>query len=322
MKASVYQQYGAPSVLSIKDIEMPTPNDTELLVKVHATTVNRSDCAMLRAKPFIMRFMTGLFKPKKSILGTDFAGEIVDVGKNISGFKVGDKIFGFHDLGLCSHAEFLTISEDKAFISMPKNCNFKQAAASAEGAHYAYNAINKVTLKPNQKVLVNGASGAIGSASVQLLKHFGADVSAVVNTDNLQRIKDLGANRVIDYLTEDFTQERKQYDLILDAVGKSSFSKCKPQLSPKGIYISSEPGWMAQNIFLALITPLLGRKKVIFPIPVNTRRSLCLIKKLIEKEAFDAVIDREYSLNQIADAFRYVETGGKTGNVIININSN
>ena len=319
MKAIVCTKYGPPEVLQLKEADKPFAKDNEVLVRVYATTVNRTDCAILRAKPFIMRFGTGLLKPNKPIMGTEFAGEVEAVGAAVISFKPGDKVFGFYDLGLSAYAQYMTISTDKAITTIPPNISYEQAAASCEGAHYAYNMINKVNIKPGQKVLVNGASGGIGSAAVQLLKYFGADVVAVCATKNLALVKGLGAGRVIDYTTADFTQEEEKYDFIFDAVGKSSFSTCRPLLNDGGVYISSELGWMAENIFFALFTPIWGKKKVIFPIPKDINGSLLFIKKLIAEGKFKTVIDRTYPLEQIAEAFRYVETGEKTGNVVITI---
>ncbi len=277
---------------------------------------------MLRAEPFIMRFFTGLLKPNKSILGTDFAGKIEAVGKDVESLKVGDKVFGLDDSGLSSHAQYMTLSENKALATIPNNISYEEAAASMEGAHYAYNFLNKVNLKSGQKVLVNGATGAIGSAAVQLLKYFGANVTAVCSTKNLELVKSIGAKKVIDYTKEDFTKNKEKYNFIFDAVGKSSFTKCKPLLQSGGVYISSELGWMAQNLFFALITPIIGNKKVIFPIPSDCRRSVLFIKKLSEEGKFKAVIDRKYSLKEIAEAYRYVEKGQKTGNVVITLEYN
>ena len=319
MKAIVCTKYGPPDVLQLKEVEKPTPKDNEVQIRIHATTVNRTDCAILRAKPFIMRFFIGLFKPKKPILGTEFAGKIESVGKNVSSFKVGDKVFGFHDTGLESHAQYMTIFENSALTTIPDNTTYEQAAASVEGAHYAYNVIDKVNLKSGQKILVNGATGGIGSAAVQFLKYFDAKVTAVCNTKNIELVKSLGADRIIDYTKEDFTKDDQKYNFIFDAVGKSSFGKCKPLLQTDGVYISSELGFMAQNIFFALIKPIIGNKKVIFPIPTDCKRSLLFIKKLIEEEKFKTVIDKKYPLEQIAEAYRYVEKGQKTGNVVITV---
>ncbi|MBP6184269.1 MAG: NAD(P)-dependent alcohol dehydrogenase [Saprospiraceae bacterium] len=317
MIASIYENYGSQEVLQVKKAPMPVPKDNELLIRVRATTVNRTDCAMLRAKPFIMRFFTGLFKPKKPTLGTDFAGEIEAVGKDVKTFKVGDRVFGLDDNGLQSQAQYMTIAEDKAITLMPANLTFAKAAASMEGAHYAYNFLNKLSLAPGQKVLVNGATGAIGSAAVQFLVYQGIDVTAVCNTENLDLVKKLGASKVIDYNRVDFTLMGGEYDAIFDAVGKSSFGKCKPLLQPGGIYVSSELGEMIQNPLLALTTPLTGGKKVIFPIPYDCKRSLLFIKDRLEDNTFNPVIDRSYKLDHIAEAYKYVLRGEKIGNVVI-----
>jgi NADPH:quinone reductase-like Zn-dependent oxidoreductase len=325
MKAIVYNKYGPPDVLHLQEEDKPVPGNREVLVKVMATTVNRTDCANLTAKPFIMRFMLGFFKPKKVIPGTEFSGKIEAIGNEVTSFKVGDSIFGFDDSVLSSYAEYLTIPEDKGITTMPESISFEQAAASSEGLHYAYNFINKVDLKRGHNVLVNGASGGIGTATVQLLKYFGAQITAVCNTKNIDLVKNLGANKVIDYTMEDFTKDDQLYDFVFDSVGKSSFGKCKRLLKPGGVYISSELGYMAQNLFFALITAIFGKmpgqsgKKVKFPYPPDIKRSVLLSKKLIEEGKYEPVIDRYYQLEKIADAFRYVEKGQKTGNVVIRI---
>jgi len=325
MKAIVYQNYGAPDVLQLTEIEKPIPKEDEVLIRVYATTVNRTDCANLTAKPFIMRFSLGLFKPRKQIMGTEFAGKIEAVGSSVKLFKVGDKVFGFDDGGIGSYAEFMTISEEKAFDLMPENISFELAAASLEGAHYGYNFINKVKIKKGDKVIVNVASGGIGSATVQLLIYFGAEVTAVCNTKNIELVKSLGAFKVFDYLKEDFTKDSEKYDFVFDSVGKSSFGKCKAIMKPGGVYISSELGAGAQNIFLSLTSAIFGKipgqsgKKVKFPYPPDIKRTVRLIKELIEKDKFKPVIDSSYPLEKIADAFRYVLKGQKTGNVVIKI---
>jgi len=322
MKAVVYTHYGPPDALQLKEVEKPVPENGEVLIRIHATTVNRTDCATIRAIPFFARIITGLFKPKKQIPGTEFAGEIVAMGKNVSSLKAGDKVFGFDDEGAESHAQYLTIKEEKA-ITIPDNISYEQAAASSEGAHYAYNFINKVDLQKGQNILVNGATGAIGSAAVQLLKYFEVNVTAVCAKKNIELVKSLGADKVIDYSKEDFTKDGQKYNFVFDTVGKSSFFKCKHLLQPAGVYISSDLGYMAQNIFLPLITPvikpLIGNKKTASPIPVDIRRSLGLIKELIELGKFKTVIDREFTLEQIIDAYKYVEKGHKTGNVVITV---
>jgi len=322
MKAAVYTKYGPPDVLHIKDTEKPSPADNEVLIKIHAATVNRTDCATVRAKPFFMRIATGLLKPKKQIPGTEFAGEVEAVGKSVSSFKAGDRVFGFDDEGAESQAMYSTINEHNVII-IPDSISYKQAAGSFEGGHYAYNFINKVDLEKGQDVLVNGATGAIGSAAVQLLKYFEVNVTAVCGTENTELIKSFGADRVIDYQKEDFTKDKQRYDLVFDTVGKSSFFKCRHLLKPGGIYISSDLGYMAQNIFLPFITkiikPLIGNKMTVFPIPKDIRGSMFLIKNLMEQGRFKAVTDREYSLEEIVEAYRYVETGEKVGNVVIDV---
>ena len=256
-------------------------------------------------------------RPARPILGTDFAGQITAIGENVTTFAVGDRVFGFNDQGVSSQAAYLTLAADQPLAIIPANVSYEQAAASLEGAHYAYNFIKKVAIAPGQKILVNGATGAIGSATVQLLKYWGAVVTAVGNTKNLALVQSLGATRVIDYTQTDFTGDTEKYACVFDTVGKSSFFKCKPLLQPGGVYISSELGWLAQNVFLALVTPWLGGKKVIFPIPADVKGSVALMKKLLEEGHFRPVIDRTYPLEAIADAYRYVETGEKTGNVVL-----
>jgi len=320
MKAIVYTKYGPPENLQLTEVEKPVPADDEVLIKVHATTVNRTDCATIRAIPFFARMITGLFKPKKQIPGTEFAGDIEAVGKSVSSLQAGDKVLGFDDQGAKSHAQYLVITEDKVVLK-PDHITYEQAAASSEGAHYAYNFINKVDLKKGQYALVNGATGAIGSAAVQLLKHFDITVTAVCATKNLELVQSLGADRVIDYTKDDFTKDEQKHNFVFDAVGKSSFFKCKQLLRPGGIYISSDLGYMAQNMFLPLITPiikpLIGNRKTVFPIPTDIRGSMLLVKKLIEQGKFRAVIDREYPFEQIVDAYKYVEKGQKVGNVVV-----
>lgn len=319
MKAAIYTRYGLPDVIQLKEVPIPTPRENEVLVRVYATTVNRTDCANLTAQPSIMRLTMGLTKPKRQTLGTDFAGMIEAVGAGVTTLKVGDKVWGFSDGGISSQAEYTCMPVDKAIAKFPENLTYEQAAASLEGAHYANNFLNKVDFKSGQKVLLNGATGGIGSALLQLLKYHGLYVTAVCNTPNLDLIKALGADKIIDYTQQDFTTDDELYDYVFDAVGKSTFGRCKPLLKEKGIYISSELGPGAQNIFFALLTPLLSGKKVIFPIPTDIKGSMEFIGSLIEKGEFMPVIDRTYPLDAIAEAYRYVLTGQKTGNVVVQL---
>ncbi len=321
MKKILFEKYGPPETLKIKEVDKPFPKKNELLIKVFASTVNRTDCGILRGKPFIIRFFTGLSKPKFSSTGTDFSGKIEEVGEEVKSFKVGDNVFGFADQGMNSHAEYMIISEDMPFFSMPENINFDQAAASLEGAHYAYNCIKRMKLNPGAKVLVYGATGAIGSAAVQLLKNFDVYVTAVCNTKNIDLVKSLGPDKIVDYTKEDFTKDDEIYDCVFDAVGKSSFKKCKPLLKSGGAYMSTELGEYIQNPFLAIVTTFIGNKKVKFPIPLDTKGSIAFIKKLLEANKFKPVIDRKYKFEEIIEAFNYVESGQKTGNVVLEINS-
>lgn len=317
MLAATRSKYGPPDLLTIQEVEKPTPRDNEVLVKVFAATVSRTDCGILWGRPFVLRLITGFPNPRNKVIGTDFAGLVEAVGKKVTSFKAGDRVWGFDDSGLSSHAEYLSFREDKTTDFIPGNISYQQAAASAEGAHYAINFINKIDLKPGQKVLVNGATGAIGSAAVQLLKHFGAEVTAVCNAKDFDAVRSLGADRLIDYTTQDFTQDEHRYHYVLDAVGKSSFGKCKPLLLPDGIYISSELGPRWENTYLPLITKITGGKRIIFPFPLNIKASLQLVKSLLENGEFRPLIDRTYPLAKIAEAFRYADSGQKVGNVMI-----
>lgn len=319
MKAIVYTKYGPPEVAKLMEVSKPKPKDNEVLIKVCATTVNRTDSGFRSAEYFISRFWSGLLRPKYQILGCEFAGIIEEIGKNVTTFKIGDKVFGYNDKTFGGHGEFLTISETDAITILPNNLNFDEAAAITEGAHYALNTIKASKIENGQNVLVYGATGAIGSAAVQLLKHFGTKVTAVCNTKNVELVKSLGADIVIDYQTQDFTKTENKFHFIFDAVGKSSFRQCKPLLTEKGIYISTELGKNAENIFLALTTPIWGGKKVLFPIPTINKEDVIFLKGLVEKGEYKPVIDRKYKLDQIVEAYKYVETGQKTGNVIITI---
>jgi NADPH:quinone reductase-like Zn-dependent oxidoreductase len=317
MKASIRRTYGLPNQIRIENIEKPIPKDNEVLIKVHAATVNRTDCAILTAKPFIMRFVLGLFRPRKIILGTDFAGKVFAIGKNVKSFCINDRVFGFNDMGSKSQSEYLTQTEDNLF-SIPDNIDNKQAAASLEGAHYAYTFIHKVNIQSGQKILINGATGGIGSALIQFVKQYDVTITATCNTKNIKLIESLGADKIYDYTKENFTDDKEKYDYIFDTVGKSTFGKCKPLLKEGGIYISSELGPYSQNLFYAITTMFLN-KKVIFPAPYSTQKTIPYIMELLKQEKFKPIIDREYSLEDINLAYEYVLRGEKIGNVIINI---
>jgi NADPH:quinone reductase-like Zn-dependent oxidoreductase len=319
MKAAIHKKYGPPEVVAIMDVPKPTPKSDEVLVQVYTSTVNRTDSGFRSAEYFISRFWSGLFRPNYQTLGCEFAGIVEAVGSEVTHFKQGDKVFGFDDVTFGGHAEYLCISENKAIEFIPDNLSFDQAAPLSEGAHYAWSNIKASKIESGQKVMVYGATGAIGSAAVQILKYMGVTVTAVCNTKNVELIKMLGADTVIDYQTQDYKQTNESFDFIFDAVGKSSFDECKHLLTDKGIYVSTELGKNAENVFLALLTPLFKGKKVIFPIPTIDKQVLIFIKKMVAEGKFKPIIDREYSLDQIIEAYKYVETGQKTGNVILKI---
>jgi NADPH:quinone reductase-like Zn-dependent oxidoreductase len=319
MKAAVYENYGPPEVVAIKEIAQPIPKDNEVLIKVYASTVNRTDCGFRSAEYFIVRFFAGLIRPKQKVLGNEFSGVIEAVGNSVNNFKVGDKVFGYNDQQFGAHAEYMVMDNQGAMALMPKDYNFIEAAPLLEGSHYALVDIMAAKTKGGDDVLVNGATGAIGSAAVQILKHMGANVTAVCPTKQMDLVKSLGADVVIDFQNQDFTQLASKFDFIFDAVGKSSFFKCKHLLKPKGIYISTELGYLSQNPFLALLTPLFGGKKLLFPLPSINQKDALYFKQLAEEGKFKPVIDRTFPLDKIVEAYEYVESRQKIGNVVIEI---
>ncbi len=321
MKAAVNTKYGDPSsVLNVTKIPKPIPKDDELLINVHASSVNRTDCGFLRAKPAIVRLFSGLTKPRRTILGCEFAGVVEIVGSNVRQFKAGDRVFGFDDVGFGGHGAYMTIPEKRTVALIPSNIDFIQAAISTEGSHYALSYVRAIKEHKAQTVLVNGATGAIGTAAVQLLKNAGLYVVATSDTKNVKLVKSLGADLVIDREKEDFTKTKQVFDAVFDAVGKSSFKACLPLLREGGLYISTELGYLAQNPLLALISPVfkvLGAKRVIFPLPKANKEIIEFLKGLLETREFKPVIDKTYSLDKIIEAYNYVEKGQKTGNVAI-----
>lgn len=312
MKAWVNTKYGSVDVLNLKEIEQPVPGDNQVLIKIHATTVNRSDTGIRKAEYFIARFFTGMFKPKFHVLGSEFSGTIEQVGKDVTLYAVGDAVFGLSEKNFGAHAEFLCLNESDAFDHKPENLSFEQATAILEGPYLALNYLDKITITPGFKILVNGASGSIGSSGVQLATYYGAEVTAVTNTKNMDLAKELGAKHVIDYTKEDFTQLNETFDCVFDAVGKSSFFKTKKIRTPEAKYFSTELGFFYQNVFLPLFT-----KKVLFPIPKTNKEQILFLKKIAEEGKLRAVIDRVYPFDKIKEAHIYVETGQKTGSVVI-----
>lgn len=319
MRAAINTKYGPPEVVTVQEVDKPVPKDNEVLIKVHATTVNRTDCGFRSAEYFISRFFSGLIKPKNKTLGNEFAGVIEAVGKEVTLFHAGEKVFGYNEKQFGAHAEYMTMAENEPIATMPAHFSYEEAAPLLEGGHYALCDIRAANVKAGQNVLVYGATGAIGSAAVQLIKQMGARVTAVCSTKHIELVKSLGADEVIDYTQQDFTKTNQLFDFIFDSVGKTSFAVCKKLLSPKGIYISTELGKNWANVFLALSTPIFGGRKVLFPLPTISKEDVLFLKELAETGKYKPIIDRKYPLEQIVEAYKYVETGQKTGNVIISI---
>lgn len=319
MKAWVYTRYGPPEVVQLKTVERPLPKDNEVLIRIHATTVNRTDCGFRSAEYFISRFFTGLLKPKNQILGNEFAGEIVAVGTYTNTYKIGDRVFGYNDRTMGGHAQYLALPETATFTTIPSDMSYSEAAPICEGSHYALCDIRAAKVKSGQRTLVYGATGAIGSAAVQLLKHFGAHVTAVCHTNYIDLVKSLGADEVIDYTKSDYTNTQNKYDLVFDAVGKTSFGKCKPVLTEKGIYISTELGKNSENIRFAISTSFFKGKRVLFPIPTFSHDDLNFLKTLVEKKIYRPVLDRIFKFEEMHEAYHFVETGQKIGNVVITV---
>lgn len=320
MRAAVNTRYGPPEVVTVTEVPVPEPGDGELLVRVDATTVNRTDCAYRAARPFFMRSFTGLRRPRRTILGTEFAGEVVGTGAQVDRFGVGDRVFGYVEGRFGAHAEYAVVHQSASVATVPAGVSQTAAAAATEGFHYARSAIRRAGVRPGDQVLVNGATGGIGSAAVQQLATMGVTVTAVCAGEHADLVRGLGADHVVDYETEDFTELPQRFEMVFDAVGKSTFGRCRRLLRPDGVYVSSElgPGW--QNLPLSLIgTVRRGRQRVVFPFPEDNQAVVEEIRDHLAAGTFRPVIDRTYPLEEIAQAHRYVETGQKIGNVVITV---
>jgi NADPH:quinone reductase-like Zn-dependent oxidoreductase len=326
MKAIIYTEYGSPDVLQLKEVEKPAPADNEVLIKVHATTVETTDAIFRQGKDFSARLFTGLFKPKFTRPGGEFAGEIKAVGKDVTHFKAGDRVFGTTAPNFGAHAEYICLPEDGAMALKPAHMTFAEAVSFHPGALTALpNLRDAANIQPGQKVLINGASGSIGVSAVQLAKYFGAEVTGVCSTANVDLVKSLGADVVIDYKKEDFTKSGQTYDIVFDTVGKSSFSRCKDVLKPGGIYLTTviTPAILGQMLWTAKF----GSKKaqIVFAglrSVSEKNEDLAFFLELVAAGALKPVIDRCYPLEQIAEAHRYVDQGHKKGNVVIILEHN
>lgn len=323
MQAIVCTRYGSPDVLQLQQVNKPVPRDNEVLVKVHAATATATGVGARSGKPVIARLFSGLTKPRNNVLGVEFAGEIVAIGKDVTAYAAGDSVFGMTGATTPgAYAEFKCMPEDGAMLPLPDNTSYDQAAAMVEGGLTALNFLrNKANIQQGQKVLIYGASGSVGTASIQVAKAFGADVTAVCSSANFELVKSIGADCVIDYKTDDFTQNGQQYDAIFDTVGKRSFAECKGSLTPNGIYLDSGN---AATILPMLWTSAFGRNKAILTATYvrsasEIKKDLAVLKELMEAGKMHAIIDRRYPLEKTAEAHRYVETGRKRGNVVITI---
>jgi NADPH:quinone reductase-like Zn-dependent oxidoreductase len=316
MRAVVNDRYGPPEVLRLEEVERPVPKDDEVLVRIHATTVNRTDTGLRSADIFVSRFVTGLLRPKRKILGTEFAGDVESAGAAVAEFEVGDHVFGIKPWKFGAHAEFICMRESATLAHKPAGMTFEEAAAICDGAILALGCLRPTNLGKGQKILIYGAAGSIGSAGVQLAKYFDAHVTAVCQTKNFELMRSLGADEVLDYTREDFTKNSVRYDVIFDAVGKLTFRRCRGSLKRAGFYLATD-GF--QNLPLALLTRI-GGKRVVFPIPPRyMKKDVVFLKELIEAGKYRAIIDRTYPLEQVVEATRYVETGQKTGNVVLTV---
>jgi len=330
MQAIVYTEFGPPDVLHLQEVEKPAPKDNEVLIRVHATPVNYGDLLARNLKnishrefnmpgPLLLptRIYFGFSKPKINILGSEFAGEVESVGRAVKRFKVGDQVFGYLGQRMGAYAEYICMPEHGALDLKPVNMTYAQAAAVPYGALMATNLLRKANLQAGHKVLINGASGGIGSAAVQLAKHYGAEVTGVCGAARLEYVKSLGADQVIDYKQTDFTQNGQTYNLIFDILGTGSFARFKNSLKPDGIYLLAS--FKTKHLLQMLATKITGSRKVICALANETPADLLFVKELAETGKFTSIVDRCFPLAQTAEAHRYAESGQKKGNVVITV---
>lgn len=317
MKAVVYEEYGPPEVLKLKEVAKPTPKDNEILVKIYATTVTSGDWRMRKASPFAARLFNGLTRPKKiTILGSELSGQVEEVGGDVKLFKAGDQIYALTGIGMGANAEYRCFREDAVVAAKPSNMTYEEAAAVPFGATTALFFLRMGNVRNGTRVLVYGASGAVGTAAVQLARAFGAEVTGVCSETNTDLVKSLGASEVIDYTKEDFTKKGQTYDVVFDTVGKTSFSQCKPSLKRGGFYLAGSAGLLRGSL-QRMLTSKMGSKRVIAGIAKVKPEDLVYLRELIEVGKFRSVIDKRYPLDRVAEAHRYVEKGHKKGNVVL-----
>jgi len=320
MKAIIYKKYGSPDVFELLDMEKPVPRPGEVLIKVLATTVTTADCMMRRGDTFLSRILLGLFRPGKKyqILGTEFAGIIEAVGNNVKKFKPGDQVYAFRGFGTGCYAQYKCMDKNGSIAVKPAKMTFNEAASVVDGATTALFFLKeKAGIQQGQKVLINGASGSIGTFAVQLAKYFGAEVTAVCSTRNIELVKSLGADITVDYSKDDFTKMVDKYDIIFDTVGKSSFGKCKKALKNNGKYVVTVMNFKV--ILQSLLTRRGDKKKVVFAMSLNKAESLNFIRTLIDEDKLKTIIDRQYTLEEMEEAHTYVEKGHKKGNVVVSV---
>ena len=320
VRAVVYERYGGPEVLEVREVDDPVPKDDEVLIRVRATTVNRTDCGFRQGAPMFVRLLSGVRRPTRwPILGTELAGEVVDVGAAVRDLAVGDEVFGVNAPSFGAHAELVCVRESSPLALKPAGTSFEEAAAVGDGMILADTCLAWAGVRGGQRVMVYGASGSIGTAGVQLARHRGAVVTAVCAGDGVDAVRALRPHELLDYTQEDIVRPGETYDVVFDAVGKTSFGRWRSSLRPGGIYVSTDFGPKGQNPFLALATWKLAPRRVMMPLPRYKREHMLRLKDLIEAGEYQAVIDRTYPLDRVLEATRYVETGRKIGNVVLTV---
>lgn len=317
MRAVVFDRYGPPEVLQLDEVEPPLLRVDEVRIRIHATTMSRTDCAIRAGTPFVSRVATGVLRPKRRILGSDLAGVVEAAGPSVRGFGPGDPVFGINPWKFGAHAELICMRAAAPLAHLPDGATFEEAAPVCDGAILALNALRPARLGKGRRILVYGASGSIGTAAVQLARHAGAGVTGVCHPANAELVRALGADQVIDHTREDFTKSGQTYDAILDAVGNLPFRRCRDALKPGGVFLATDG---LQNLGLSVWTAWVGARRVRFPIPPRfTKKDVILLKGLVEAGEYRAVVDRRYELEQVVEAASYVETKQKTGNVLLTV---